>query len=102
MKINIDERMKMIVCIHMVFKRLSVVPPIPRWLSEEEDEEEIQGGENVNGTYGGMQEPPVTPVARDELALRRYRFFSELLDAAKGTNSHRVRFDPLGPLVHPG
>jgi len=52
--------------------------------------------------YGGMQEPPATPVARDELALRRHRFFSDLLQAAQNTTEHRVRFDPLGPMVHTG
>ncbi|KAL0119327.1 hypothetical protein PUN28_009714 [Cardiocondyla obscurior] len=49
-----------------------------------------------------MQEPPATPIARDELALRRHRFFSDLLQAAQSSTEHRVRFDPLGPLVHPG
>lgn len=49
-----------------------------------------------------MQEPPATPVARDELALRRHRFFSELLQAAQNSTEHRVRFDPLGPRVHTG
>ncbi|XP_011496438.1 PREDICTED: adenylyl cyclase-associated protein [Ceratosolen solmsi marchali] len=72
------------------------VPPVPRWLSQEEDEPENNEG------FGGMQEPPATPVARDELALRRHRFFSDLLQAARSTAEHRVSFDPLGPLVHPG
>ncbi|XP_072766855.1 adenylyl cyclase-associated protein 1 isoform X3 [Anoplolepis gracilipes] len=49
-----------------------------------------------------MQEPPATPVARDELALRRHRFFSDLLQAAQNSTGHRVRFDPLGPMVHTG
>lgn len=44
---------------------------------------------------GGMSEPPVTPVGRDELALRRHRFFADLMAASQTT--HRVRFDPRGP-----
>lgn len=61
---------------------------IPKWLSQDEDEE-----------TGGTAEPPVTPVGRDELALRRHRFFSDLLVAAQAATEHRVRFDPLGPSV---
>lgn len=72
------------------------VPSIPRWLSEEED------GEHDSEECSGMQEPPATPVARDELALRRHRFFSDLLHAAQNATEHRVRFDPLGPMVHTG
>lgn len=41
-------------------------------------------------------------VAKDELALRRHRFFSELLAAAQAATEHRVRFDPLGPEVSKG
>lgn len=44
-------------------------------------------------------EPPTTPIGRDELALRRHRFFSDLLNAAHAAVEHRVRFDPLGPFV---
>lgn len=61
---------------------------IPKWLSQDDDEE-----------AGGTAEPPVTPVGRDELALRRHRFFSDLLVAAQAATEHRVRFDPLGPSV---
>lgn len=61
---------------------------IPRWLSQDDEEES-----------GGTAEPPVTPVGRDELALRRHRFFSDLLVAAQAATEHRVRFDPLGPSV---
>jgi hypothetical protein len=46
---------------------------------------------------GGILEPPTTPIGRDELALRRHRFFSELLTAAQAAVEHRVRFDPIGP-----
>ncbi|XP_078038842.1 adenylyl cyclase-associated protein 1 isoform X2 [Augochlora pura] len=69
---------------------------VPRWLSEEDD------GEHDSEECSGMQEPPATPVARDELALRRHRFFSDLLQAAQNATEHRVRFDPLGPMVHTG
>lgn len=44
-------------------------------------------------------EPPATPIGRDELALKRHRFFSDLLTAAQAASEHRVRFDPLGPIV---
>lgn len=47
--------------------------------------------------YGGSLEPPVTPVGRDELELKRHRMYSELLQAAQAAVEHRVRFDPLGP-----
>lgn len=46
---------------------------------------------------GGMMEPPVTPIGRDELALRRHRFFNDLMTASQGI--HRVRFDPRGPSI---
>lgn len=72
------------------------VSSIPRWLSEEED------GEHDSEECSGMQEPPATPVARDELALRRHRFFSDLLHVTQNATEHRVRFDPLGPMVHAG
>lgn len=44
-------------------------------------------------------EPPVTPVGRDELAMKRHRFYSDLMIAAQAAAEHRVRFDPLGPDV---
>lgn len=69
---------------------------MPKWLSQEEDDDKPSEG------CDGMQEPPATPVARDELALRRHRFFSDLLQAARNTTEHRVHFDPLGPVVHSG
>lgn len=47
----------------------------------------------------GTLEPPATPVGRDELALRRHRFFSDLLTAAQAAAEHRVRFDPMGPAI---
>lgn len=77
---------------------VAVVPvdkPIPRWLSEDDDTDNPE-------VCGGMQEPPATPVAKDEIALRRHRFFSDLMHATKNDNEHKVRFDPLGPMIHPG
>ncbi|EFN80031.1 adenylyl cyclase-associated protein 1 isoform X1 [Harpegnathos saltator] len=71
------------------------------WATQQHDLLEKSSGEHVREGCSGMQEPPATPVARDELALRRHRFFSELLQVAQNTE-HRVRFDPLGPRVHTG
>lgn len=48
---------------------------------------------------GVHREPPVTPIGRDELALKRHRLFVELLAAAQAATDHRVRFNPLGPDV---
>ncbi|KAF6213483.1 hypothetical protein GE061_011203 [Apolygus lucorum] len=56
-------------------------------MEDQDDEDEIE--------LGGMSEPPVTPVGRDELALRRHRFFNDLMAASQGI--HKVRFDPRGP-----
>ncbi|KAJ9597624.1 hypothetical protein L9F63_011530 [Diploptera punctata] len=67
---------------------------LPQWLSQEDDEVMMEGG--------GTAEPPATPVGRDELALRRHRFFSDLLQAHQAGTEHRVRFDPLGPTVAGG
>lgn len=50
-----------------------------------------------DGERGGSLEPPNTPIGRDELALKRHRFFSDLRNAAEAASEHRVRFDPLGP-----
>jgi adenylyl cyclase-associated protein len=67
---------------------------MPQWLSQEDDDIVAEGG--------GTAEPPATPVGRDELALRRHRFFSDLLQAHQAGAEHRVRFDPLGPTVAGG
>lgn len=48
---------------------------------------------------GVHREPPVTPIGRDELALKRHRLFADLLAAAQAAADHRVRFNPLGPDV---
>lgn len=61
---------------------------LPDWFSMEAFRED-----------GGIQEPPVTPVGRDELALKRHRLFSEILQAAQAAAEHRVRFNPWGPNV---
>lgn len=50
----------------------------------------------ANRDLDDVVEPPRTPVGKDELALRRHRFFSELLTAAQSAIEHKVRFDPLG------
>lgn len=55
--------------------------------------------ENALTGEAGLKEPPATPVGRDELALRRHRFFSDLVCAARAAVEHRVRFDPLGPII---
>jgi hypothetical protein len=74
-----------------------VVPHLvatPRWLSQEDDD--------IVGEGGGTAEPPATPVGRDELALRRHRFFSDFVQAQQAGAEHRVHFDPLGPSVAEG
>lgn len=74
---------------------------------EVEKEEEVEGRKTpqdltvdcdlANRALDPDVEPPRTPVGKDELALRRHRFFSELLTAAQAAVEHKVRFDPLGP-----
>lgn len=61
---------------------------LPDWFGLEQFREE-----------GGVLEPPVTPVGRDELAMKRHRLFSEILQAAQAAAEHRVRFNPWGPSV---
>ncbi|OWR47727.1 adenylyl cyclase-associated protein [Danaus plexippus plexippus] len=63
------------------------------------DDDEVFEKPAVLNDYEGPREPPATPVGRDELALRRHRFFSDLVCAARAAVEHRVRFDPLGPVV---
>lgn len=62
------------------------------------DDDEVFA-ENASTGETESKEPPATPVGRDELALRRHRFFSDLVCAARAAVEHRVRFDPLGPIV---
>ncbi|KAF5292958.1 hypothetical protein FQR65_LT11075 [Abscondita terminalis] len=59
---------------------------LPQWFDSEQE-------------VGGTQEPPATPVGRDELALRRHRLFSDLINASHNASEHKVWFDPLGPIV---
>lgn len=40
--------------------------------------------------YSGCIEPPVTPVGRDELELKRQRLYTELLRAAHAAVEHSV------------
>ncbi|XP_050349523.1 adenylyl cyclase-associated protein 1 isoform X2 [Nymphalis io] len=63
------------------------------------DDDDVFEKASIPSDADGTREPPATPVGRDELALRRHRFFSDLVCAARGAVEHRVRFDPLGPLV---
>ncbi|KAM3967900.1 adenylyl cyclase-associated protein 1 [Aphomia sociella] len=63
------------------------------------DDDEVFEEATVKPETEGPAEPPATPVGRDELALRRHRFFSELVCAARAAVEHRVRFDPLGPVL---
>lgn len=69
--------------------------------SDTEDDEVFEAcvAKSESGENDGPREPPATPVGRDELALRRHRFFSDLVCAARAAVEHRVRFDPLGPVV---
>lgn len=53
----------------------------------------------LNREADGCYEPPVTPIGRDELELKRHRLYSDLVHAAQAAVEHRVRFDPLGPNV---
>ncbi|KPI94947.1 hypothetical protein RR46_11951 [Papilio xuthus] len=67
-----------------------------------DDDEVFEKNPECGGEQEGPREPPATPVGRDELALRRHRFFSDLVCAARAAVEHRVRFDPLGPVVADG
>ncbi|XP_039753187.1 adenylyl cyclase-associated protein 1 isoform X1 [Pararge aegeria] len=63
------------------------------------DDDDVFEKDAATNESEGPGEPPATPVGRDELALRRHRFFSDLVCAARAAVEHRVRFDPLGPVV---
>ena len=75
--------------------------PSSKQESDTEDDEvfEACAAKSESGENDGPRDPPATPVGRDELALRRHRFFSDLVCAARAAVEHRVRFDPLGPVV---
>lgn len=64
-----------------------------------DDDDVFEESTNKGDGAGSPKDPPATPVGRDELALRRHRFFSDLVCAARAAVEHRVRFDPLGPVV---
>lgn len=68
-------------------------------IASDDDEVFEASAVTLNAEPEGPREPPATPVGRDELALRRHRFFSDLVCAARAAVEHRVRFDPLGPVV---
>lgn len=71
----------------------------PKQPSESEEDDEVFEEATKEKEVEGPNEPPATPVGRDEIALRRHRFFSDLVFAARAAVEHRVRFDPLGPIV---
>ncbi|CAH0695318.1 unnamed protein product [Spodoptera exigua] len=73
--------------------------PSSKQESDTEDDEVFEESVAKTGENEGPRDPPATPVGRDELALRRHRFFSDLVCAARAAVEHRVRFDPLGPVV---
>lgn len=58
------------------------------------------GSSAARAETDGCFEPPVTPVGRDDVELRRHRFFNDLLKAAQAAREHRVRFNPLGPEIN--
>ncbi|KAJ0182452.1 hypothetical protein K1T71_001821 [Dendrolimus kikuchii] len=68
-------------------------------ITSDDDEVFEATAAKANGEPEGPRDPPATPIGRDELALRRHRFFSDLVCAARAAVEHRVRFDPLGPVV---
>lgn len=77
----------------------SVDQRVAKQPSDSEDDEVFEASSSKDKESEGPKEPPATPVGRDELALRRHRFFSDLVCAARAAVEHRVRFDPLGPVV---
>ncbi|XP_008200251.1 adenylyl cyclase-associated protein 1 isoform X1 [Tribolium castaneum] len=68
--------------------------PLPRWFRESSE------GETVDSEAPAT--PPATPVGKDELALRRHRLFSEIIDLTQHAAEHKVKFDPFGPVVAGG
>lgn len=55
--------------------------------------------ENGGQGQNGWSEPPTTPIGKDELALKRHRYFTELLDAAQAAIDQRVCSNPMGPMI---
>lgn len=69
-------------------------------ISREEDQDDVEQPPALTvdcdlANADAEVEPPRTPVGKDELALRRHRFFSELLTAAQSAIDHK----PLSPEI---
>lgn len=70
-------------------------PLLPKWFRDSSDDLETVDSE-------APVTPPATPVGKDELALRRHRLFSEIIDLTQHASEHRVKFDPFGPVIAGG
>ncbi|XP_063914925.1 adenylyl cyclase-associated protein 1 isoform X1 [Zophobas morio] len=68
--------------------------PLPTWFRESSDVETADSEAPAT--------PPATPVGKDELALRRHRLFSEIIDLTQHAAEHKVKFDPFGPVIAGG
>lgn len=69
--------------------------PLPKWFRESSEVDETVDSEPP-------ATPPATPVGKDELALRRHRLFSEIIDLTQHATEHKVKFDPFGPVIAGG
>ncbi|KAM7352016.1 adenylyl cyclase-associated protein 1 [Cochliomyia hominivorax] len=69
----------------VVTETLAYAHGLPEWFNDE----------RINDV--GCIEPPVTPVGRDELELKRQRIYKDLLCAAQAAVKHSARFDE--PLI---
>ncbi|XP_013107816.2 uncharacterized protein LOC106087344 isoform X1 [Stomoxys calcitrans] len=67
----------------IVSESLAYAHGLPQWFNDERLHEI------------GCIEPPVTPVGRDELELKRQRLYEDLLRAAQAAVGHSTRFQPL-------
>lgn len=70
-------------------------PLLPKWFRQSSDDAETVDSE-------APATPPATPVGKDELALRRHRLFSEIIDLTQHATEHRVKFNPFGPVIAGG
>ncbi|KNC31171.1 hypothetical protein FF38_14273 [Lucilia cuprina] len=66
----------------VVTESLAYAHGLPEWFNNE----------RINDV--GCIEPPVTPVGRDELELKRQRIYKDLLCAAQAAVKHNARFEP--------
>ncbi|XP_037816485.1 uncharacterized protein LOC119606901 isoform X1 [Lucilia sericata] len=66
----------------VVTESLAYAHGLPEWFNDE----------RINDV--GCIEPPVTPVGRDELELKRQRIYKDLLCAAQAAVKHNARFEP--------